>query len=174
LLLLRFLDYLDAWIDFNINCSWADPGDHVLNTFPLNAGINDIEFTIPCDASNQAKPMPASGSEPTTCRSVTMVHWPNGEVEDYTVSLKTYHARHMTMAMRLNVRWHIWLLQSVGNFPTCTNNGPAGSLSVMQAIMKPILDKRLIMNLKAMPTGARYSVPIPTTWMNAGWMEMQV
>lgn len=76
--------FLDAWIDFNMNCSWADPGDHVLVSVPLNAGINDIIFEIPCGA--------ASGQTYARFRFRTMAGpisydglVADGEVEDYTL-----------------------------------------------------------------------------------------
>jgi PKD repeat protein len=43
--------YLDAWFDFNINGSWADPGEHIFNVQPVNAGTNALTFTVPASAS---------------------------------------------------------------------------------------------------------------------------
>jgi hypothetical protein len=79
--------YLDLWIDYNINCSWADPGDHVLATYPVNAGINDIEFTIPCDAEpgqTYARFRFRTDNLPISYDGA----WPNGEVEDYTLFIE--------------------------------------------------------------------------------------
>lgn len=79
--------FLDAWIDFNMNCSWADPGDHILINYPVNAGINDIQFQIPCDAS--------AGQTYARFRFRTIPgpisydgFVADGEVEDYTLFIE--------------------------------------------------------------------------------------
>jgi hypothetical protein len=41
---------LDAWMDFNLNGSWADAEDRVLNGAMLAAGENDVVVNIPADA----------------------------------------------------------------------------------------------------------------------------
>ncbi len=74
--------YLDLWIDYNINCNWADPGDHVLATYPVNQGINDIVFEVPCDivfGKTYARFRFRTDNLPISYDDF----WPNGEVEDY-------------------------------------------------------------------------------------------
>lgn len=118
--------YLDAWIDFNINCNWADPGDHVLNTFPLNAGINDIEFTIPCDAvpgQTYARFRFRTDNLPISYDGA----WPNGEVEDYTIFIEDIPCEAYDFGDAPECALAYLVPPVVGNFPTCTNNGPAGS-----------------------------------------------
>jgi hypothetical protein len=39
--------YLNAWLDFNMNGSWADPGDQIFTDQPLAPGINSLSFDIP-------------------------------------------------------------------------------------------------------------------------------
>ncbi|HRX97940.1 MAG TPA: T9SS type A sorting domain-containing protein [Bacteroidales bacterium] len=39
--------YLNAWIDFNQNGTWADAGDQILLDIPLVAGINNLNFAVP-------------------------------------------------------------------------------------------------------------------------------
>lgn len=42
---------LDAWVDFNKNSSWADPGEQILNTFQLAAGVNTLSVSVPGNAA---------------------------------------------------------------------------------------------------------------------------
>jgi len=43
--------YLNAWVDFNANGSWADPGEQVFTAFAVAAGANSLNFAIPTDAA---------------------------------------------------------------------------------------------------------------------------
>lgn len=38
---------LDAWIDFNGNGSWADPGERIANGVELATGLHSLEFDVP-------------------------------------------------------------------------------------------------------------------------------
>jgi len=38
---------LDAWIDFNNNGSWADPGENIFDNLPVAAGDNILTFAVP-------------------------------------------------------------------------------------------------------------------------------
>ena len=42
---------LNAWVDFNDNGSWADPGEHIFIDEPLSAGVNSLSFGVPCNAT---------------------------------------------------------------------------------------------------------------------------
>ena len=42
--------YLNAWIDFNSNGSWADAGEQVIGVYPLNPGPNSLSIPIPAGA----------------------------------------------------------------------------------------------------------------------------
>lgn len=42
--------FLNGWLDFNGNGSWADPGEQVFTDLPLLAGFNDLNFTVPLNA----------------------------------------------------------------------------------------------------------------------------
>jgi len=42
--------YLNAWVDFNANGSWADAGEQVFSAVALQAGANALSFTLPADA----------------------------------------------------------------------------------------------------------------------------
>lgn len=39
--------FLNAWVDFNANMSWADPGERVFNQVALAAGTNVLSFPVP-------------------------------------------------------------------------------------------------------------------------------
>ncbi len=42
--------YLDAWIDFNGNGNFADPGEQIASSMALNAGSNTLSVAVPCTA----------------------------------------------------------------------------------------------------------------------------
>ena len=39
--------HIDAWIDFNGNGSFADPGEQIFVSLPLNAGLTNMTFNVP-------------------------------------------------------------------------------------------------------------------------------
>ncbi|MGQ9607351.1 MAG: GEVED domain-containing protein, partial [Thermogutta sp.] len=76
---------LDAWIDFNRDGDWDDPGERIFSGRALTAGVNTLSFDIPSDArlgdtyarfrfSSQGVSAPTG-------------YAPDGEVEDYRVTL---------------------------------------------------------------------------------------
>lgn len=80
--------YLNAWIDFNGNDDWADPGEQIFTDKALNGGLNTPTFPVPADA------------EPGTtfarfrfCSGENMCSFyggnaADGEVEDYMVKIE--------------------------------------------------------------------------------------
>jgi len=42
--------FLNAWLDFNANGSWAELGEHIFKNEPLVAGLNPLTFTVPFSA----------------------------------------------------------------------------------------------------------------------------
>ena len=42
---------LNAWIDFNANGSWADAGEQIFTNVSLNAGANNLTFSVPSSAT---------------------------------------------------------------------------------------------------------------------------
>jgi hypothetical protein len=78
--------YLDAWFDWNQNGTWIDAGEHVLMTYPVTQGLNNIVLNIPAAA--------VSGDTYSRFRFRTN-NMPidyfgfvdNGEVEDYIVHI---------------------------------------------------------------------------------------
>jgi GEVED domain len=83
--------FLDAWIDWNSNSSWADPGEQVFTQMPLNPGANYLPLTVPMPPA-----LVAGGphsrwrfcSVPTAVPSY-MGAYVDGEVEDHEVHLQT-------------------------------------------------------------------------------------
>ncbi|NQU26506.1 MAG: hypothetical protein HQ567_34905 [Candidatus Nealsonbacteria bacterium] len=41
---------LDAWIDFNRDGDWLDPGEHVFDNVSLDVGVNGLDFPVPAGA----------------------------------------------------------------------------------------------------------------------------
>jgi hypothetical protein len=78
---------LDMWIDFGADGSWMQPGDQVCNAYPLTAGANVINFTVPAgsagfiDTSSRYRFSTWGGLATTgSCN--------HGEVEDWTLFLE--------------------------------------------------------------------------------------
>lgn len=82
--------YLNAWIDWNANSSWADPGEQVFTNQVLNPGLNSLALNVP------VPPALVAGGPHSRWRFTTnLVAVPsyvgslnNGEVEDYEVRLE--------------------------------------------------------------------------------------
>ena len=77
--------YLDAWIDFNRDGDWADPGEQIFTYDLLAAGDNPLQFSVPVDAEG--------GWTVARFRFSTEGGLPfdgpawNGEVEDYLLEV---------------------------------------------------------------------------------------
>ena len=78
--------YMNAWIDFNKNNSWADAGEQIFINTPVVAGINDLSMTVPAGA--------VLGTTFGRFRFSTQQNLSytglasNGEVEDYILSIQ--------------------------------------------------------------------------------------
>ncbi len=82
---------LDAWMDFNQDGDWSDPGEQIFTNYNLGVsnGVQTLNFTIPLDTGDNVKLgdtyarfrlSTAGGLSPTGGAD-------NGEVEDYKVSI---------------------------------------------------------------------------------------
>ena len=76
---------LDAWVDFNGNGDWDDPGEKIFAGEALSAGINSLTFAVPASAtvgstSARFRLSSAGVALPTGPA-------PDGEVEDYEVTI---------------------------------------------------------------------------------------
>jgi hypothetical protein len=80
--------FLDAWIDFGANGSWADAGDHVFASVPLSAGINMLNLSIPASATpgqTYTRFRFRTTSAPISYDGFVS----DGEVEDYLVEIES-------------------------------------------------------------------------------------
>ncbi len=73
--------FIDAWVDFNGNGVFGDPGEQVLTSQPVVAGANLLSINVPCNASPglsyaRFRLTTTGGETPTGITT-------NGEVEDY-------------------------------------------------------------------------------------------
>jgi len=76
--------YLDVWMDFNRNQSWADAGEHFMSSVPLTAGLNTMLFSIPANADTGLTYLRfrfRDFASPISFDGLVQ----NGEVEDYAV-----------------------------------------------------------------------------------------
>lgn len=76
---------LNAWVDFNDNGSWADPGEQVFTNTPVVAGNNNLSFAVPPAAvvgTSFARFRFSSASGLSFTGDAA-----DGEVEDYQVNI---------------------------------------------------------------------------------------
>lgn len=80
--------YLNAWVDFNANTSWANAGEQVFGNQPLNAGLNTLTFPVPPTAVGGANTF-ARFRYTTNMMAVPAYTGlaSNGEVEDYMIGI---------------------------------------------------------------------------------------
>jgi uncharacterized repeat protein (TIGR01451 family) len=78
--------YLDAWVDFNANGTWSEPGEQVFTSLPVVPGTNSLSFTVPSAAvAGQTFARFRFG---TTLGLLLDGPAPDGEVEDYAVTIE--------------------------------------------------------------------------------------
>ncbi|QEG02162.1 Protein TolB [Stieleria maiorica] len=77
---------IDAWIDFNRDGDWFDPGEKVLHSVPVSSGDNRISFSIPAGAQAGGTAARFRLSSAGGLGSVGRAA--DGEVEDYWVTLR--------------------------------------------------------------------------------------
>jgi PKD repeat protein len=78
--------FLNAWMDFNSNGSWAESGEQIFFNQPLTAGTNTLTFNVPATASTGKTyarfRFDSQGNLSYTGLAI------DGEVEDYLVKVK--------------------------------------------------------------------------------------
>ncbi|MDX1998485.1 MAG: GEVED domain-containing protein, partial [Thermoanaerobaculia bacterium] len=77
---------LDAWVDYNANGSFADPGEKIFNNQALVAGANVLPVTVPCGVTPATKSFARFRLSTVGGLAATGVA-ADGEVEDYAVAL---------------------------------------------------------------------------------------
>lgn len=78
---------LDAWLDFDADGGWAEPGDYIFAGYPLTAGgINNLAFPVPASAKlgQTFARFRLTQNGITTYTGAA----PDGEVEDYEVFIE--------------------------------------------------------------------------------------
>jgi len=84
--------HIDAWIDFNANGSFADPGEHILPSLPLNAGLTNMTFNVPAVIAVNTHTTARFRASSNGGLAYDGVYpdgtIPDGEVEDYEVFLE--------------------------------------------------------------------------------------
>ena len=78
--------YLDAWMDFNLNTSWSDAGEHIFIDAPLISGANLLVFNVPANATTGQSYVRfrfRGNNAPISYDGLVA----NGEVEDYAISI---------------------------------------------------------------------------------------
>ncbi|MBN3035255.1 MAG: S8 family serine peptidase, partial [Bacteroidales bacterium] len=80
--------FLSAWIDFNANGTWGDPGEQIFNTAALAAGTNNLSFPVPFTAPPGAQTFARFRFINVPIALPFYSQGPSGEVEDYMVIIE--------------------------------------------------------------------------------------
>jgi len=78
--------YLNAWLDFNQNGSWADAGEQIFVNQSLSPGVNNLSFSVSGAAAAGANAYARFRFSSATGLSFTG-EAPDGEVEDYQFAI---------------------------------------------------------------------------------------
>ena len=78
--------FLDGWIDFTNDATWATPGDQIFASTPVVNGLNVLTFNVPATATPGSKVFARFRLSSMGGLSFTGLA-PNGEVEDYEVPI---------------------------------------------------------------------------------------
>ncbi len=80
--------YLDAWIDFNLNGSWADPEDRIFSAEPLVSGMNSLTYEVPATGLEEILSFARFRFHTNNVVLDYTGGAVNGEVEDYMVQIQ--------------------------------------------------------------------------------------
>jgi len=77
--------FLNAWLDFNRDGDWSDPGEQVYIDTPLTAGTNSLALVVPAGSSTG---LTFARFRFSTAKGLDYDGWaPDGEVEDYPIRI---------------------------------------------------------------------------------------
>jgi len=84
--------YLNAWIDYNADGDWADPGEQIVIDQLITSATTQIQFRVPRDLQSVAtfarfRYSHTPGLSYNTSPSIPDDQLPDGEVEDYMVNI---------------------------------------------------------------------------------------
>ncbi|MBN1996393.1 DUF2341 domain-containing protein [candidate division KSB1 bacterium] len=101
---------LDAWVDFNLNGTWADAGEQIFAGQALAPGPNILPFNVPCGAT--VTPLTFARFRFSSAGGLSFDGWaPDGEVEDEGVPifcdfiLQNPNGGTLTANAPLNITW---------------------------------------------------------------------
>ncbi len=77
---------LSAWIDFNTNGVWSDPGEQIFNDRPLSPGLNSLIVNVPLWTPSVTQVMSRFRFSTQSIGTSYTGQKPDGEVEDYWLS----------------------------------------------------------------------------------------
>ncbi|MSU60791.1 MAG: hypothetical protein EXS31_00075 [Pedosphaera sp.] len=78
---------LNAWVDLNLNGSWADEGEHVFNDLSLATGAHTLSFIVPVSAKQGRTFVRFRWSHEPKLSFLGPAK--DGEVEDYSVNIES-------------------------------------------------------------------------------------
>jgi hypothetical protein len=78
--------FLYAWVDFNQDADWADPGEQIFTAVPLVNGVNSLAFAVPAGAKTGFTFARFRYTRQSSLLSFVGAAQ-DGEVEDYRISI---------------------------------------------------------------------------------------
>ena len=81
--------YLYAWIDFNGNGNWSDPGEKIFENLNLTPGLNALHFTVSQTAMPESVYARFRLNRDSTPVQLSTGEGLFGEVEDYLIMIET-------------------------------------------------------------------------------------
>jgi hypothetical protein len=89
--------YLNAWVDFNADGDWGDPGEQIFEDVQLVAGLNTLSFDVPQGATTGTT---FARFRFCSCKGLSYTgSAADGEVEDYMVNIETSIPEFSTIAI---------------------------------------------------------------------------
>ncbi|MBN2474624.1 MAG: hypothetical protein JXB62_08445 [Pirellulales bacterium] len=80
--------YLNAWMDFNSDGDWTDPGEKIYSSYSLAPGANLLNVAVPADAATGAPTFARFRFSVSTGLLPAGGEAPDGEVEDYEIVVR--------------------------------------------------------------------------------------
>ncbi len=80
--------FLNLWIDFDINGSWAETDDYVFNDLSITAGLNNLSFPVPASALSGITFARFRFTSDNNMVQSYEGGAANGEVEDYEIYIE--------------------------------------------------------------------------------------
>jgi len=121
---------LSAWIDFNTNGVWSDPGEQVFNDQPLSPGLNSLLVNVPPLTPSLTQVMARFRFCTQSIGASYTGQRPNGEVEDYWLSTASDEPEE-------NIDWGDALDPT---FPTLARNNGAAHVIVSNIFLGASID----------------------------------